>query len=62
MRKEQAELQLRLLPTEEIGDESTVFTGIQPRVEISRRRMVVILLMDVSVSSEFWWDAKKTNQ
>ncbi len=36
--KSSSELQLRLLPAEVIGDESTVFTGIQPRVEVSRRR------------------------
>ena len=36
--KSSSELQLRLLPTEDIGDETTVFTGIQPRIEVSRRR------------------------
>lgn len=36
--KSSSELQLRLLPAEDIGDEATVFTGIQPRVEVSRRR------------------------
>jgi hypothetical protein len=36
--KSSSELQLRLLPAEDIGDEATVFTGIQSRVEVSRRR------------------------
>lgn len=36
--KSSSELQLRLLPAEPIGDESSVFTGIRPRVEVSRRR------------------------
>jgi hypothetical protein len=36
--KSSSELQLRLLPAEDLGDEATVFTGIQPRLEVSRRR------------------------
>jgi hypothetical protein len=36
--KSSSELQLRLLPAKDLGDEATVFTGIQPRVEVSRRR------------------------
>jgi hypothetical protein len=36
--KSSSELQLRLLPAEDLVDEETVFTGIQPRVEVSRRR------------------------
>jgi recombination protein RecA len=36
--KSSAELLLHLQPAEPIGDESTVFTGIQPHVEVTRRR------------------------
>jgi hypothetical protein len=36
--KSSSELQLRLLPAEDLVDEATVFTGIQPRVEVSRQR------------------------
>jgi hypothetical protein len=38
--KSSSEMQLRLLSTETVGEETTVFTGIQPRVEVSRRRFV----------------------
>ena len=36
--KSSAELLLRLRPAQAIGDEATVFTGIQPHVEVTRRR------------------------
>lgn len=36
--KSSAELLLRLQPAEPICDESTVFTGIRPRIEVVRRR------------------------
>ncbi|HMH12573.1 MAG TPA: hypothetical protein VK578_05650 [Edaphobacter sp.] len=36
--KSSAELLLHLQPAEAIGDEATVFTGIQPHVEVTRRR------------------------
>ncbi len=36
--KSSAELLLRLHPAEPIGDEATVFTGIQPHAEIARQR------------------------
>jgi len=35
-----SEVQLRLLPATDIGDEATVFTGIQSRIEVSRRRFI----------------------
>jgi hypothetical protein len=36
--KSSSELQLRLSAAEEIGDETTIFTGMQPRVEVVRQR------------------------
>jgi hypothetical protein len=36
--KSSSELQLRLFPAEEISKEATVFTGMQPRVEVMRQR------------------------
>lgn len=36
--KSSSELQLRLLSAEDLVDEATVFTGIQPRAAVSRRR------------------------
>jgi recombination protein RecA len=36
--KSSAELLLHLQPADAIGDEATVFTGIQPHVEVTRRR------------------------
>jgi recombination protein RecA len=36
--KSSSELQLRLSSAEEIGTDSTVFTGMQPRVEVTRQR------------------------
>jgi recombination protein RecA len=36
--KSSSELQLRLLPADEIEDETTVFTGMQPHVEVGRQR------------------------
>lgn len=36
--KSSSELQLRLLPVEEIGDTATVFTGMRPRAEVVRQR------------------------
>jgi hypothetical protein len=38
--KSSSELQLRLLPAEDLVEEATVFSGIQPRVEVSRRGFV----------------------
>ncbi len=38
--KSSAELQLRLSPAEEIKDETTVFTGMRPRVEVLRQRFI----------------------
>jgi recombination protein RecA len=37
--KSSSELQLRLSPADEIGDEATVFTGMQPHVEVVRQRL-----------------------
>jgi recombination protein RecA len=36
--KSSSELQLRMSSAEEIGEESTVFTGMRPRVEVMRQR------------------------
>jgi recombination protein RecA len=36
--KSSSELQLRLLPADEIGDETTIFTGMEPHVEVARQR------------------------
>jgi len=38
--KSSAELVLRLQPTNAICDEATVFSGLEPRVEVSRRRFM----------------------
>lgn len=38
--KSSAELLLRLQPVEALCDEATVFTGIQPRIEVARQRFV----------------------
>jgi recombination protein RecA len=36
--KSSSELQLQLLPADEIGDETTVFNGMRPHVEVRRQR------------------------
>jgi len=64
--KSSSEVQLRLLSAKEIGDETTVFTGIQPRVEIGRRRFVPSAAKVASMrkppqrESGASWDARTT--
>ena len=45
--KSSAELLLRLLPVEALCDETTVFTGIKPRIEVARHRFTQTAESDV---------------